>query len=57
VIVRRRPLLYLETSVFGFCFDPESLRVRLLSPLDDLRILPADDEEVVRYEEWTSGLA
>jgi predicted nucleic acid-binding protein len=82
-----RLLLYIETSVFGFCFDDEPrnairresalalleqvrlgildggtspvtyhefenaaepLRSRLLELLDDVRILPADDEEVER---------
>jgi len=81
------PLLYIETSVFGFCFDEEPrnvlrresaltllrqmrlgildggtspvtyhefegaaepLRSRLLELLNDVRILPADDEEVER---------
>jgi predicted nucleic acid-binding protein len=82
-----KPLLYIETSVFGFCFDTdprnairresalslleqirlgvldggtspvtlhefesadEPLRSRLLQLLDEVRILPADDEEVER---------
>jgi len=84
---KHRPLLYLETSVFGFCFDPEPrnavrreavatmleqirlgvldagtspvtfhefedaaepLRSKLLALLDNVRILPADDDEVER---------
>ena len=82
-----RLLLYIETSVFGLCFDDEPrnairresalalleqmrlgildggtspvthhefenaaepLRSRLLELLDDVRILPADDDEVER---------
>jgi hypothetical protein len=84
---RHRPLLYLETSVFGFCFDEnprnvlrreavlallnqirlgileagtspvtfhefenaaEPLRSSLMAFLDDVRMLPADDDEVER---------
>jgi predicted nucleic acid-binding protein len=90
MVVQHRPLLYIETSVFGFCFDPEPrnavrregalalleqirlgvldggtspvtfhefekaaepLRSRLLVLLDDVRILPADDDEVERLAE------
>jgi hypothetical protein len=85
--MRHKPLLYLETSVFGFYFDEEPrnavrreavaalldqirlgildagtspvtfrefedaaepLRSRLMALLGDVRILPADDEEVER---------
>jgi hypothetical protein len=85
--MKHRPLLYLETSVFGFCFDDEPrnagrreavatllnqirlgvldagtspvtfhefedaaepLRSRLMAFLDDVRMLPADDDEVER---------
>ena len=84
---RHRPLLYLETSIFGFRFDEEPrnasrreavavlleqvrigllnagtspitfhefsqaaepLRSRLMALLDDIRMLPADDDEVER---------
>jgi len=83
--MKHRPLLYIETSVFGFSFDDEPrnalrreavvtlldqirlgileagtspvtfhefenaaepLRSRLMSFLDDVRMLPADDDEV-----------
>jgi predicted nucleic acid-binding protein len=86
----QKPLLYIETSVFGFCFDTEPrnalrrdaalmlleqirlgildggtspvtyhefenaaepLRSKLLALLDDVRILPADDDEVERLAE------
>ena len=85
--MKHKPLLYLETSVFGFCFDSEPrnatrreavaellrqirlgvfdggtspvtfrefrdaaepLRSKLLAFLDDVRVLPADDDEVER---------
>jgi predicted nucleic acid-binding protein len=85
--MQHRPLLYIETSVFGFYFDPEPrnatrreavttllnqirlgileagtspvtfhefedaaepLRSKLLAFLDDVRMLPADDDEVER---------
>ena len=85
--MQHRPLFYIETSVFGFCFDreprnalrreavttllgqirlgilyagtspvtfhefegtAEPLRSELLAFLDDVQILPADDEEVER---------
>jgi hypothetical protein len=85
--VKHRPLLYLETSVFGFYYDEEPwnalrreavatmldqvrlgvldagtspvtfhefedaaepLRSKLLALLDDVRMLPADDDEVER---------
>ena len=87
---QRRPLLYLETSIFGFCFDTEPrnalrreavaalleqirlgisdggtspvtyhefrnaaepLRSRLLDLLDNIQLLPADDDEVERLAE------
>ena len=85
--MKHKPLLYFETSVFGFCFDDEPrnaarreavlallqqvrlgvfdagtspitfrefreasepLRSGLLAFLDDVRLLPADDDEVER---------
>lgn len=85
--MHHRPLFYIETSVFGFCFDreprnalrreavttllgqirlgilyagtspvtfhefegaAEPLRSELLAFLDDVQLLPADDEEVER---------
>jgi hypothetical protein len=90
VTLEHRLLLYIETSVFGFCFDTEPrnairresalalleqlrlgvlnggtspvtfhefenaaepLRSRLLGLLDDVPILPADDDEVERLAE------